>query len=160
MAQTNEKKYCSSKEEEKKMLKKIQKLIDSLGQESYIGTAFYGAFQLAETNIENDWGISTQSYIDECATNGLEQRQIEIRLEEQKDLKEDAERRLDELRTEYFEVLERDESIKKDLRAQKLELEQDLQQQQEEIVTLKDIYEQQQEEIVKLKVRLFDLTDK
>lgn len=55
----------ATKEQERKALAKIQKIVDELGEESYIGTAFVGCWRIAEDNIENDWWCSLN---DELAT--------------------------------------------------------------------------------------------
>ena len=44
-----------TKDEERKALKKIEKIIAEAGADSYIGYAFAGCVEAAETNIENDW---------------------------------------------------------------------------------------------------------
>lgn len=48
----------TTKEQELKALAQIKKIVDSLGEGSYIGTAFDGCFEIAETNIDNDWACS------------------------------------------------------------------------------------------------------
>lgn len=48
----------ATKEQERKALAKIKKIVEELGEDSYIGTAFDGCFELAEQNIENDWAMS------------------------------------------------------------------------------------------------------
>ncbi|MBP5460689.1 MAG: hypothetical protein J6Y20_00985 [Lachnospiraceae bacterium] len=48
----------TTKEQERKVLAQIKKLVESLGEDSYVGTAFEGCFEIAETNIENDWACS------------------------------------------------------------------------------------------------------
>lgn len=48
----------TTKEQERKALEKIRKIVEELGENSYIGTAFEGCFELAEENIENDFGCS------------------------------------------------------------------------------------------------------
>ena len=48
----------STKEQELKALEKIRKIVEDLGEESYIGTAFEGCFEIAEENIENDFACS------------------------------------------------------------------------------------------------------
>lgn len=53
-----------TKQEERNLLKKIEKLIAEAGEDSYIGTAFAGCVQMAETNIENDWACSYQNTIE------------------------------------------------------------------------------------------------
>lgn len=47
-----------TKNEERKVLAQIKKLIESTGEDSYISTAFQGCIDHAETNIENDWACS------------------------------------------------------------------------------------------------------
>lgn len=48
----------TTKEQELKALTQIKKIVDGLGEDSYIGTAFDGCFEIAETNIDNDWACS------------------------------------------------------------------------------------------------------
>lgn len=48
----------TTKEQERKALERIRKIVADLGEDSYVGTAFTGCFDDAETNIENDWGCS------------------------------------------------------------------------------------------------------
>ena len=40
-----------TKEQERKALNQIKKIVDSLGEDSYIAMAFEGCFEDAETNI-------------------------------------------------------------------------------------------------------------
>lgn len=48
----------ATKEQERKALEKIKKIVKGLGKNSYIGTAFEGCFEIAESNIENDFADS------------------------------------------------------------------------------------------------------
>lgn len=48
----------TTKEQERKALAQIRKIVDGLGENSYIGMAFEGCFELAESNIEYDFGES------------------------------------------------------------------------------------------------------
>lgn len=48
----------ATKEQERKALEKIKKIVSDLGENSYIGTAFEGCFEDAEDNIENDFAFS------------------------------------------------------------------------------------------------------
>lgn len=48
----------TTKEQEKKALEQIRKIVSGLGEDSYIGTAFEGCFEIAEENIENDFACS------------------------------------------------------------------------------------------------------
>lgn len=48
----------ATKEQERKALEKIKKIVEELGESSYIGMAFEGCFEIAEENIENDFACS------------------------------------------------------------------------------------------------------
>lgn len=48
----------TTKEQERKALAQIKKIVEGLGEDSYIGTAFEGCFEIAEENIENDFACS------------------------------------------------------------------------------------------------------
>lgn len=52
---------CATKQQERETLAVIHKMVDDLGPESYIATAFAGAFEDAEANIENDFGNSMKA---------------------------------------------------------------------------------------------------
>jgi len=47
-----------TKEDERKALAKIKAIVDGLGEDSYVATAFEGCFEIAEENIANDWACS------------------------------------------------------------------------------------------------------
>ena len=48
----------TTKEQERQALEQIRKIVADLGENSYIGTAFDGCFEIAEENIENDFACS------------------------------------------------------------------------------------------------------
>ena len=48
----------TTKEQERKALAKIREIIDGLGENSYISTAFAGCLEDASENIENDFACS------------------------------------------------------------------------------------------------------
>ena len=48
----------TTKEQERKALEKIRKIVEELGENSYVGTAFDGCFEIAENNIEDDFACS------------------------------------------------------------------------------------------------------
>lgn len=48
----------TTKEQERKALDRIQKIVAELGPDSYVATAFEGCFELAAINIENDFACS------------------------------------------------------------------------------------------------------
>ena len=67
----------ASKEQERKVLEQITKLIDSLGEDSYCGCAFAGCVEMAKENIENDFGNSWQ---DKCYAKDKQAAKIHDRL--------------------------------------------------------------------------------
>lgn len=48
----------ATKEQERKALEQIKKILSNLGEDSYISMAFEGCIEDAQTNIDNDWGCS------------------------------------------------------------------------------------------------------
>ena len=48
----------TTKEQERKAVEKIRKIVEELGENSYVGTAFEGCFEIAENNIDNDFACS------------------------------------------------------------------------------------------------------
>lgn len=55
----------TTKEQERKALAQIKKIVAGLGEGSYIATAFEGCFEIAEENIENDFGCSMKDRADQ-----------------------------------------------------------------------------------------------
>lgn len=52
----------TTKEQERKALEKIKKIVAELGENSYVGTALDGALSLAEENIDCDAAFSARYY--------------------------------------------------------------------------------------------------
>ncbi len=48
----------TTKQQEREALEKIRNIVADLGQDSYIGSAFEGCFEIAEENIDNDFACS------------------------------------------------------------------------------------------------------
>ena len=48
----------TTKEQERKALEQIRKIVAGLGENSYVATAFEGCFEIAEENIDNDFACS------------------------------------------------------------------------------------------------------
>lgn len=60
----------TTKEQELKALAQIKKIVESLGADSYIGTAFEGCFEIAEENIENDFACSMKQRWESATERG------------------------------------------------------------------------------------------
>lgn len=83
---------AATKDEEFKALEKIKKIVEELGEDSYIGAAFEGCFEVAADNIRNDFMCSmkqrwqsaekkAEKYSQELKErdNQIEQRKKEIK---------------------------------------------------------------------------------
>lgn len=81
----------TTKEQELKALAQIRKIVEGLGEDSYVGTAFEGCFEVAEENIKNDFACSMKQEVE------MKQRQIEnlsSRLEASRNEQEALKRKL------------------------------------------------------------------
>ena len=78
----------TTKEQERKSLAQIKKIVEGLGANSYIGMAFEGCFEIAEENIENDFGCSMKQRAkaaEEMATKlELDNRDLRLAVEKAK----------------------------------------------------------------------------
>lgn len=54
----------TTKEQERKALEQIRKIVAGLGEDSYIGTAFEGCFEIAADNIESDFACSMKQRVE------------------------------------------------------------------------------------------------
>lgn len=75
----------TTKEQERNALEKIKKIVEELGENSYIGMAFEGCFEVAEENIENDFGCSmkqrAESAEKKVATLELDNRDLRLSIQ-------------------------------------------------------------------------------
>lgn len=64
----------TTKAQERKALEQIRKIVEGLGEDSYLSMAFEGCFEMAEQNIDNDWAFSPKHRINclECKVVELE----------------------------------------------------------------------------------------
>lgn len=132
----------ATKEQERKALEKIKKIVYELGEESYIGTAFLGCFEIAERNIENDWWDSLNEYVGKCQI--LEQKLGSLEDERKKLYSELG------LQKDWVKSLkEQREGLTADIR--KLEAKSDL---------FQAIIEDRNLEIIQLKAQLYDMIKK
>ena len=80
-----------TKDDERKALKKIRDIIDGLGgNESYIGMALEGCLEIAESNIDNDFGESMLDRF-QCSEKRLKEKENELSAvkDQQESLKKD-----------------------------------------------------------------------
>ena len=89
-----ENKKIITKADERKALEQIKKIVEGLGENSYVGTAFKGVFELAEENIEYDAAFSAKFYMEEYDKASAREREWKEKAEEQ-------EERCNHMRTEF-----------------------------------------------------------
>lgn len=83
----------TTKEQERQAIVKIRKIVEGLGENSYVGTAMEGVLEVAEQNIEYDAAFSLKGEAEAAEKREKEQREIAENLQsELKKLKEDRER--------------------------------------------------------------------
>ena len=77
---------CATKQQERDALAAIRQMVEELGPQSYLATAFAGCFEDAESNIENDFGDSMkarwQSAVEEVERLNAKLKQAEQGIEE------------------------------------------------------------------------------
>ena len=146
-----------SKEQERKALEQIKKIVDSLGADSYIATAFDGCFEDAQENIENDFAVSNRQRWQSAEHRAIGLEKDVTALQEQ--LKELSER-LDRMRKQISDkelLVSQANEENAGLKAQIA----DLLDRESELVSLRDDAECRAEvaeaEIIRLKAKLYDL---
>ena len=126
-----------TKDQERKALEQIKKIVDSLGDDSYIGTAFEGCFEIAAKNIENDFACSMKERAEIAERR---KRELEIKLVKQDQEITELEAKLMAQDQELERLNEKSELLTNENKRIQSEL------------------DKADEEITKLKVNLYDLT--
>lgn len=79
----------TTKEQERKVLAQIKKLVESLGEYSYVGTAFEGCFEKAEENIEYDsafsWKGEAELAMEKASKLELDNRDLRLAIKKAKE---------------------------------------------------------------------------
>ena len=65
----------TTKQQEREALAKIRKIVEGLGADSYVATAFEGCFEIAEENIENDFACSMKQRYDMADAEAVKAQQ-------------------------------------------------------------------------------------
>lgn len=86
----------TTKEQERKALEQIRKIVAGLGEDSYIGTAFEGCFKVAEDNIENDWACSMKERAEIAERNLVLERNRMMQMQKELDAREQEVKELQE----------------------------------------------------------------
>ena len=98
----------TTKYQERKALEQIKTIIEALGENSYVATAFEGCFEVAESNIENDWACSLKQRAEsaEKKVSKLELDNRDLRLAV-KTAKENASKKQSELEKQLIDLRSR-----------------------------------------------------
>lgn len=162
----------TTKEQEKKALEQIKKIIAGLGEGSYIATAMDGMIEDAEENIENDWAMSWKDRA-KTATKRFEKAEAELvklsqdKASMEKKLTEEKEKETKERQYYAFEAqkqanraahLEDDlEGANKQIAELQAKLESQKAEFNEAIADKDNLLAQRDFEVMQLKAKLYDL---
>mgnify|MGYP003300653104 CR=1 FL=1 len=143
----------TTKEQERKALEQIRKIVEGLGKDSYIATAFEGAFEDAEYNIRDDAAYSMKSRWESAKA---ERDTLELKVaQNQKTIKEDNAviehhaKYIDQLEAKNNELLERLRKTE-EVGSENIKT----------LISYQSKAEQQANEIIHLKAKLYDLMTK
>ena len=92
---------CATKQQERDAIEKIKAIIETLGPQSYVATALDGCLEIAESNIEYDFGESMKENAED-AKKKLTEAEKKIA---------DLEKALDDAEKQRIELLERLDAI-------------------------------------------------
>lgn len=151
----------TTKDQERKALERMKKIVAELGPQSYIGTAFEGAWELAEQNIDWDAAYSVTNSI-ESANKGEAKAKAEAQLAKEKAALEvkASMKRVEEAVTELDIAKNRQAEAERcadALREQVRSLDADVCRLDGECMKWQKRLEESEQEIMKLKAMLFDL---
>ena len=140
----------ATKQQERKALAQIIEIVEGLGENSYIGTAFDGCFEIAKDNIENDFA---------CSMKGAKEN-VEKQLAEAKDTIQCRENELADKEKEIHDLRKSVETLVK-MKDELLERLHEAEQTGSKIIDERSALSvkcaQQEDEILHLKARLYDL---
>ena len=145
----------ATKEQERKALDKIRKIIADLGEDSYVATAFEGCFEVAEQNIDNDWACSLKQQVEsrdkEVFKLQLENSNLRLDLKAEKEYHELALQNL-QTASSNCEILKIENNrLNAELNNVTL-IEETNRDYYKDLLAMKD------DEIIRLKAKLYDLT--
>lgn len=93
----------TTKAQELKALEQIRKIVEGLGEDSYIGTAFEGCFEIAQQNIENDFACSMKQKVES----------LEKQLHDERIKTESAKKQLDVVNADHSSLIADYSNLKK-----------------------------------------------
>ena len=96
----------ATKDQERKALEEIRKIVDNLGENSYVGAAMEGVLELAEDNIENDFVQSMKESVETAEKRAHELEEENERLKATKEKLEEERARIlpEEVRQKFYGI--------------------------------------------------------
>ncbi len=91
------------KDQERKALEQIKKIVEELGKNSYIGAAFEGCFEIAEENIDNDSASSIKQEYERAREDAIK---FKVQAYEYKQKFNKAQRSIEQLEKELDQEME------------------------------------------------------
>ena len=139
----------ATKAEERKALEQIEKIIASLGPDSYIGMAMDGMIEDAKENIENDFALSMKDRVEtEKKKLAIREGQMDRMAKDLLQTRKEKERAL----TQLQQVTEERTDLWRRLR----ETEQTAMENLDSLTVLRDMCKAQEDQILRLKAKLYD----
>lgn len=151
-----------TKEQERKALDKICKIIAELGDDSYVATAFEGCFEVAEQNIDNDWAYSFKQQVEskdnEIYKLRLENCNLRLDLKAEKEYHELALQNLQTASSNCADFKDTIQDLKAEINRLNAELSNVSLIEETNRAYYKDLLNTKDDEIIRLKAKLYDLT--
>ena len=145
-----------TKNDERKALEKIKKIVEELGDDSYVAVAFEGCFDIAEENINNDFACSMeQKYNNEHEQVVRLLKEISDWNDDYLKLEAEIERLKKEIETKD-QMLEQERSFKREVKKELASADREVETLRDIVEHLNEVVERQDNEIIKLKARLYD----
>ncbi len=150
----------ATKDQEREALEKIKAILDTLGPDSYVGTAFEGCLEIAEENIEDDFACSMKQRVEAVV---VENTRLKEKVKELEDKLAESEKDYEAAHAAAHLVADEKDAEIQRLKAQVQELSEKLASAEE---ALEDANEEAgnaearsgeaQAEIIRLKAKLYD----
>lgn len=150
----------ATKDQEREALEKIKAILDTLGLDSYVGTAFEGCLEIAEEDIENDFAFSMKQRVEAAV---VENSRLKERVKELEDKLAESEKDYEAAHAAAHLVADEKDAEIQRLKTQVQELseklasaEEALEDANEEAGSAEARSGEAQAEIVRLKAKLYD----
>lgn len=146
-----------TKNDERKALEKIKKIVEELGDDSYIAVAFEGCFDIAEENINNDFACSMEQKYNN------EHEQVVRLFKEISDwnddyLKQEAEiKRLKEEIGTKDQMLEQERSMKREIKKELDVCDRQIEELETQVARFQESIVSYEDELVHLKAKMYDM---